>query len=705
MDDALQYRDLSRPAFGVFAYSPFVRSVFAARVFILVAAFTLPFSASAASLALDPSSGTFIVGSTFELPITIDSGQESINAIEISIKFPPEKLQLISPSTGHSIITLWTNQPSFNNENGTLTLQGVIPNGIATSRGLITTLVFRVKNPGDAYVRFLDATKVLKHDGLGTEVLGQTNDGVYRLIMPPPNGPIVASPTHPDASVVYRTNTLLLNWTPEDSGIEQYSYMLSRDAVDIPDDIPEGAKTSVAYKGVEEGTSYFHIKGFRNGVWGGTTNFAANVDILPPAEFSIEVLPSAKTTRHQPVLQFATTDTFSGVDHYELKIIPLSFAEGTSGGSQKFFIEASSPYVVPAVPQEGKYAAIVRAYDKAGNFREVTARFEVTGALFSIVDDRGVEFSQQFFVPWGVVFLVFSLLALILVVIAVETRRRHMRAHARINADNGGVHLPMTTEANIIAIQKKQKHHFPIAHIVMLLMVFLGSGFFGLAPHQTSADALPVEPPIFTTLSRDIANDEIFYAGGVSRATGATVVLYIQNLVTGEVLKEKTATDDRGEWFYRHGGFLGAGDYVLWAQMNVGGVQSPPSPQERLTVRKTAFQFGASRLSYEFLYGVASITFLLVIFGLLVYIIYHEREAGRKHKIWTKEVREAEESVRRGFMVLKRDIEAEIAVIRKAKFTKELKAEEVGREAQLLKDLEWVERNITKEVWDIERNT
>jgi uncharacterized membrane protein len=699
MDDTLQHRDFSRTAFCAFA-----RLSFFVRVFLLSVAFTSPFAASAASLALDPVSGTFVVGSTFEVPIVLDSGRDAVNAIEIAIKFPPEKLQLVSPSTGHSIITLWTSQPSFNNENGTLSLQGVIPNGLVTSRGLITTLVFRVKNPGDAYVRFFDATKVLKHDGLGTDVLGQTNDGVYRLIMPPPNGPIVASPTHPDSSVVYRTNSLLLNWTPEEEDVEQYSYMLSKDPIDIPDDVPEGQKTSVAYKNVEDGPSYFHIKGLRKGAWGGTTNFAANIDVTPPAEFPIEVLPSAKTVRRQPILQFSTTDAFSGIDHYELKVVPLSFSEEGPDDSQKFFIEASSPYVIPPVPGEGKYDAIVRAYDKAGNFREETARFEVTSVFFSIAGDKGVEFSQRLLIPWWIIFLVFGLLILILVVVAIETRKRHLRAHSRINADNGGVHLPMETEANISAIQEKQKQYLPITHIVILLALFLGSGFFGGSSH-VFAETLPVEPPLVTTISRNITNDEIFYVGGVSGVSNANVILYIQNLATGEVLKEKAITNERGEWFYRHGGFLGAGDYVLWVQMDVGGTQSPPSPQERLSVRRTAFQLGASRLSYEFAYGVTSLVFLLIICGLIYYIIHHERHARRKHAVWTKEVREAEESIRRGFAVLKRDIEAELAVVRKAKLTKELKAEEVGREAQLLKDLEWVERNITKEVWDIERNT
>ena len=73
--------------------------------------------------------------------------------------------------------------------------------------------------------------------------------------------------------------------------------------------------------------------------------------------------------------------------------------------------------------------------------------------------------------------------------------------------------------------------------------------------------------------------------------------------------------------------------------------------------------------------------------------------------MFAKEMREAEESIRRGFAVLRRDIEAELGVVKKAKMDKDLSAEEKQKEAQLMKDLDWVQRYIGKEVWDVERAT
>ena len=114
-------------------------------------------------------------------------------------------------------------------------------------------------------------------------------------------------------------------------------------------------------------------------------------------------------------------------------------------------------------------------------------------------------------------------------------------------------------------------------------------------------------------------------------------------------------------------------------------------------------QFNSSRLSYESLYLVIVILLFAVVFGLIADIIIHAYRGRKKYKHFLKEVREAEESLRRGFAVLRRDIEAELALIKKIKLTKELSLEEKMKEEQLLKDLEWAERYIGKEIWDIER--
>ncbi len=161
-------------------------------------------------------------------------------------------------------------------------------------------------------------------------------------------------------------------------------------------------------------------------------------------------------------------------------------------------------------------------------------------------------------------------------------------------------------------------------------------------------------------------------------------------------------SDSDGNWFYRHSGFLSAGKFLLWTQSKLGDQSSPPSPQIQIAVQNTAIQFGASRLSYEIIYLIGLIIFLCIIVILIGFIVYHAYRGRKKHKIFWKEVIEAEESIRRGFAVLKRDIEAELMVIRKAKMSNALLETERQKEEILLKDLEMIQKNISKEVWDIE---
>ena len=87
---------------------------------------------------------------------------------------------------------------------------------------------------------------------------------------------------------------------------------------------------------------------------------------------------------------------------------------------------------------------------------------------------------------------------------------------------------------------------------------------------------------------------------------------------------------------------------------------------------------------------------------MVAYIIFHLYKGRKKHLRLAKEIREAEESLRRGFAILRKDIQSEFALIKKAKMAKALSEEESLREEEIIKDLREVERYVGKEIWDIE---
>jgi membrane protein YdbS with pleckstrin-like domain len=532
-------------------------------------------------------------------------------------------------------------------------------------------------------------------------VLNATNGAVYYLLLPPPAGPIVASPTHPDPSVTYPSNNIILSWVPEDASVTEYSYVFTDTPLDTPDNISEGSKTSIMYRDIPDGKHYFHIKSYQNGVWGGATHFSISMDTTPPAEFPLTILPKPPLAQNkESVLQFQTTDAYSGLDYYEVKVVPLrgelkTSAQDNASSEQQLFVEATSPYVLPGFSGVGRYDVIVHAFDRTGNVRESRVQLAVVSPVINITTTH-VEFVGYFSIPWWIVVLSLLILILLLAGVAYVVRSRHHRIHAILDAGT----LPTPVQATATDLEKKQKEYLRITQLVLLPMI-LASAFFAAEPAH--ADTVKLEPPIIGTIAHDIANDEIFYIGGMNALPDALIIVYVENTRTGETFTETATVDRRGEWFYRHNGFLPAGDYVLWAQESIGDTMSPPSPQEKLSVHRVALQFGFSRLSYAVLYAMLAATLFLVVLCLMLYILFHHREAERKYKRWLNEVREAEESVQRGFAVLKRDIEAELTAVRKMKLTGALRAEEVGREEQLLKDLAWVETSITKEISDIEK--
>ena len=138
----------------------------------------------------------------------------------------------------------------------------------------------------------------------------------------------------------------------------------------------------------------------------------------------------------------------------------------------------------------------------------------------------------------------------------------------------------------------------------------------------------------------------------------------------------------------------------MGGERKLGDAVSPPSPQIELAVEQTAFRFGATRVSRETLYLAFAIALFALALGLTAATASLAVRGRRKHRAIEKEIREAEEAVRRGFVVLRRDMEAELKAVRSGG-ARSGKAEQ--QEQQLLEDLARVEELIGKEVLDIEQ--
>ncbi|MEQ1561590.1 MAG: cohesin domain-containing protein [Nitrospira sp.] len=317
-------------------------------------------------VSFSPRSGSFVEGSTFQVPIFVNTKGRSINGIEVRLNFDPRKLLIVNPTGGTSIIGVWVEPPGYDNTQGTASYVGVVPNGITTGAGLVGTITFKAKATGNAVLTVSNRSKILLNDGLGTETVVDLGRAEYNILVKAPDGVAVYSETHPIQENWYNNNSPVLSWI-KDYGVAGFSFELDNKPSTVPDNTIDTQEVTKTFENLDDGLWYFHIKAIKGGAWGTTGHFLVRIDTAPPAEFKPQAnyLVAASVLVERTLVSFFTTDNLSGVDHYEVGVIDKNQPPTAS----PVFVEAVSPFQVP-LNSAGKMQVIVRAIDKAGNVRD-----------------------------------------------------------------------------------------------------------------------------------------------------------------------------------------------------------------------------------------------------------------------------------------------------------------------------------------------
>lgn len=321
-----------------------------------------------AEIQFSPKNGSFVEGSTFDVPILLNTKGNSINSIELRINFDKDKLSIIKPSNGSSIIGVWVEPPKYDNARGTASYVGIVPNGITTESGLIGSITFKALKTGQATVRVGNESTLLLNNGIGTEITFESIRANYTIIPKAPEGLNIYSETHPFQNDWYKNNSPVISWD-NNSGLEGYSFELDNKPSTIPDNEIDSTDITKSYENLSDGLWYFHIKAIKNGVWGTTGHFLIRIDTVPPADFKPEsnYVVAALAIVERTLISFFTTDNLSGVDHYEVGVIDKNQPTTES----PVFVETESPYQVP-LKAGSNLRVIVRAIDKAQNVRDVS---------------------------------------------------------------------------------------------------------------------------------------------------------------------------------------------------------------------------------------------------------------------------------------------------------------------------------------------
>lgn len=139
-------------------------------VFCFGVLFVFSSQASAQSISLISQSSTCKIGDNIFIIMSLNTANNSVNAIEGVVNVPVGFFDILEVRTGGSFLSLWPERPKVHKD-GKITFLGGVPRGFSGSNGNIITFILRAKKAGAPSV-FIEKATVLLNDGLGTELKG-----------------------------------------------------------------------------------------------------------------------------------------------------------------------------------------------------------------------------------------------------------------------------------------------------------------------------------------------------------------------------------------------------------------------------------------------------------------------------------------------------------------------------------------------------
>lgn len=352
--------------------------------------------ADAATLQVSPSTATISAGSTATFSVIVNSEGVAVNNAEGTISFPTDTFEIVSISKAGSAFSLWIEEPTYSNTNGTITFNGGVPTpGFNGSFGKVISFVVKGKKNGSGDFVF-SSSAVRANDGLGTDILTSKSTGHIDVAIPVPKQnevvpkvevkpvavvntgsalqmPVIVSSTNPDQEAWYASPTATFNWSiPSTATLIQTAYNKSPDAV--PTITYDSSVSQKTLTGLADRVFYFHLRYQDGGKWSPVAHYKFKIDTLAPELF----LPVVRTVEGKNYLKLDATDSGSGVDHYSVQI-----DEGSSVVVNVNEL-VNNEYVLPVLTQ-GQHKVYVVAFDKAGNSRDATIVFLNTIAIESPV--------------------------------------------------------------------------------------------------------------------------------------------------------------------------------------------------------------------------------------------------------------------------------------------------------------------------------
>ncbi len=353
------------------------------------------YTAFAANLSISPSSVTTKVGKTFTVDVVVNNNIDAINAVSALVTFPADSLSVVSISKAGSFMSLWAEEPTFSNEKGTLTLEGVALNpGFNKATGKVVSVTFKALQEGNISVA-VKSGSVLANDGNATDVLKTTGaalvyitDGKVETITKETVVPVITSVTHPDNNLWYGRRDATFEWKLPD-GVTAVRTVYSDKETSIPSKVYDPPVNNRSFTVDTDGVMYMAVQ-FKNASgWGAVSRYKFQIDTQAPETLKASFPDSSVTTNQTPAVSILAEDSLSG-----LHLITMSI---DNGQPIEFPIDSSNLYHLPK-QNSGNHTVVINAVDNAGNSSTVSLDYTIQTINPPVITEytKKVDFDTTF---------------------------------------------------------------------------------------------------------------------------------------------------------------------------------------------------------------------------------------------------------------------------------------------------------------------
>ena len=212
----------------------------------------------------------------------------------------------------------------------------------------------------------------------------------------------------------------------------------------------------------------------------------------------------------------------------------------------------------------------------------------------------------------------------------------------------------------------------------------------------TEVEVLPIESPVITKFPKSLGPGQNLILEGRSLPE-LKIKVFIKKEKKKPIIAE-TESDEEGRWSFISEEPLEKGNYEVWVQaQDKRGALSLPSSKVSFRVGLPPFlEFGKIAISYT----VIMVAFIVLIIGTVMIGFYAWYRVSLWRKRLRKETKEVEESMRRAFNTLRKEVEEQIAILDKKPGLTE---EEKKIRDKLQEALDISEESISKEIKDVEK--